>query len=86
MGKIFDRLSKDWSRLNKIVIFGFGKMGQGNIEAFINRFQVIKIIDNNEAFKGKTYKGIEIVNLKTYIDLDIKEKIVVHSVLQPFVR
>ena len=75
--RTFDRLSEDWKGLNKIVIFGFGKMGRGNIEALINRFQIVKIIDNNEELKGKNYKGIEIINFETYINLALKEKIVV---------
>lgn len=77
MGKMFDKLSEDWKGLSRIVIFGFGKMGRGNIEALINRFQVIKIIDNNEALQGESYKGIEIVNFPAYVDLGIREKIVV---------
>lgn len=75
--RTFDRLSEDWKGLNRIVIFGFGKMGRGNIEALINRFRIVKIIDNNEELKGKNYKGIEIIDFETYISLAIKEKIVV---------
>lgn len=77
MGSIFDNLSDDWKGLNRIVVFGFGKMGRGNIDALINSFNIVKIIDNNETLNGQNYKGIEIINLKTYIELGIKEKIVV---------
>lgn len=77
MNRTFDKLSEDWKGLNKLVLFGFGKMGQGNIEAFINRFQVVKIIDNNKALNGQNYHGIEIIDLETYVSMNIKEKIVV---------
>lgn len=77
MKKIFDYLSDDWKGINRIVVFGFGKMGRGNIDALNNSFNIVKIIDNNEALKGQIYKGIEIVSLKTFMDLGIKEKIVV---------
>lgn len=77
MSSIFDKLSDDWKGLDKIVVFGFGKIGRGNIEALIKSFNIIKIIDNNAVFSGQSYKGIEIVNLKIYIGLGINEKIVV---------
>lgn len=73
----FDFLSDSWRGLKKIVVFGFGKMGKGNIETLISRFQVVKIIDNDEQLSNQKYKEIEIVNLNAYINLGIKEKIVV---------
>lgn len=73
----FEFLSNDWKGLKKIVVFGFGKMGRGNIDALISRFQIVRIIDNNEELFGQSYKQIEIVSLKKYIDLEIKLKIVV---------
>lgn len=77
MGKIFDSLTEDWKDLHKIVIFGFGKMGRGNIDALMSRFQIVKIIDNNPELEGQSYKGINIVTLLTYESLHMKEKIVV---------
>lgn len=77
MVRTFEKLSEDWKGLKKIVVFGFGKMGRGNIEALLNRFQVVKIIDNNTELNGRTYKGIGIVDLETYRNLSINEKIVV---------
>lgn len=73
----FDFLSNEWHGLEKIVVFGFGKMGRGNIEALLNRFQIIKIIDNDIKLSNKSYKNIEIINLNTYVKLELKEKIVV---------
>lgn len=75
--KTFERLSEDWKGLRKIVIFGFGKMGRGNIDALISRFEIVKIIDNNKDLRGHSYKEIEIVDFMTYNSLGIKEKIVV---------
>lgn len=77
VGKTFERLSEDWKGLNRIVVFGFGKMGRGNIDALISRFEIAKIIDNNKDLSGQSYKGIEIVDFLTYDGSGIKEKIVV---------
>ena len=59
------KLSEDWKSINNIIIYGFGKTAKGNIDRFIDEFNVTVIIDNDPKYKEKyyDYRGIDIVNL-----------------------
>ena len=41
-------LDESWKDLNQIIIYGFGRLAQGNIDRFIDEFDIKEIIDNKE--------------------------------------
>lgn len=72
-----EKLTEDWKETKKIVIYGFGKIAQGNIDIFIDWFDVQYIIDNNIKYEGQLYRGIEILSLESYLKLNTGRKMVV---------
>lgn len=78
-GAGFTKLSSDWKDIRSLVVFGFGKAGRGNIGAIHRRFKVKAIIDNAPLLQGQFYKGIPIVDLKTYQSIGYQEKIVIFT-------
>ncbi len=71
-------LDESWKDLNQIIIYGFGRLAQGNIDRFIDEFDVKEIIDNKEGLsKGKSFQGIPI---HTQEQSDLNEKIIILAV------
>ena len=70
-------LDESWQDIKEIAIYGFGKAAQGNIDSFIDQFNVINIIDNNKSYLGKDYRGVSIVNFDTWINDNCGEKIII---------
>ena len=72
------KLDNSWEQIEKLIIYGFGRVAKANIDILLNDFSIIKIIDNNDAYKGSIYKGIPIISLREYKGQEIGgEKIVV---------
>ncbi len=69
-------LSNDWSNIQEIIVYGFGKTSQGNIDYLMKSFHIKAIIDNNEKYaQGGSYNGISIYNADHFKFQ--KEKIVI---------
>lgn len=73
------KLSDDWKEIKSLAIFGFGRISQGNIDLFIDLFDVTAIIDNNSNYSGNNYRNVGIKTFKQYLAEHKKEKIVVLS-------
>lgn len=70
-------LSKDWRDITELVVYGFGRIGQGTIDLFVDKFSVRYIIDNKMEYQGQFYRGIPIINYHTYKQSEGKYKIVI---------
>lgn len=70
-------LDESWQNIKEVVIYGFGKAAQGNIDSFVDQFDVKCIIDNNKSYLGKEYRGIPITSFETWIKNNNKEKIII---------
>lgn len=70
-------LDESWENIREITIYGFGKAAQGNIDSFIDRFNVKGIIDNNKSYIGKEYRGIPIASFEEWLKNNNGEKIII---------
>ena len=62
---VLNRLSDSWQNLREIVVYGFGKVAQRNIDKLIRDFSVKCIVDNDPKYAADgEYKGIAIHNLQ----------------------
>lgn len=68
---------EDWRDIDKIIVYGMGKTGVGNIDKLICDFKVPLIIDNNPEFTNQHYHGIPIFSLKHAMDKIGNTKIVI---------
>lgn len=58
---VLNRLADSWQDLRDIVVYGFGKVAQRNIDKIARDFSVRCIVDNDPKYAaGKNYKGIDI--------------------------
>ncbi len=73
------QLTEDWKDIEEVVIFGFGRISQGNIDLFMDLLNVTDIIDNNPDYTGKKYRNVTIKTFEQYIAEGKKEKIIVLS-------
>ena len=60
-------LDESWKTIHSIIIYGFGKSGQANINMFMQEFEIPYIIDNNIDYKGTMYYNIPIITLEDYL-------------------
>ena len=74
MGAFFD---DSWSKINKIYVYGFGKVAIANIDKFIDDFEVCGIIDNSEKNYGKKYRDIDVITQEEYQNIGSKEKVII---------
>jgi len=72
-----NKLSQDWNDIEKIVVYGYGKVAQRNIGKLYKDFKIISIIDNNPALKGQTYEEIPIKSFSEEKENISKYKVVV---------
>ena len=70
-------LSADWKDITELSVYGFGRVGQGTIDLFVDKFNVKYIIDNNAKYRGQYYRNIPIVDFDFYKKSDYKGKIVI---------
>ena len=77
MNSSFELLTEDWEDIHDIVLFGFGKLARGNIDAIRKNFKILAIIDNDISINGMHYQGIPVYSLCEFIETKIKSKIVV---------
>ena len=62
---VLNRLSDSWKDLRQIVVYGFGKVAQRNIDKIVRDFSVKCIVDNDPKYAdGGIYEGIVIQNLQ----------------------
>lgn len=54
------KLSADWDRTSKIILYGFGGMTVDNIELLRKQYNIVCILDSNKEKCGNRFKGIEI--------------------------
>lgn len=59
-------LTEDWSNINKIAIYGFGRVAKANIALLLRDFEIVAIIDNNEQLNGTYYNGVPIKSWNLY--------------------
>lgn len=69
-------IKPDWNNAEKIVLYGFGRVGHAHIEKIVSEVEIAFIIDN-KADKNASYKGIPIYTLDACLDKINNLKIVV---------
>lgn len=76
-GRNLKMLSEEWENLTELVVWGFGKLADGNIDSLISEFKINYIIDNAQELRGKEYREIKIISYEEWLALEKKDKIVV---------
>ncbi|MBP3819590.1 MAG: hypothetical protein J6H31_14955 [Butyrivibrio sp.] len=60
---VLERLADSWQDLHEVVVYGFGKVAQRNIDKIVRDFSVQYIVDNDHKYAGGgSYKGVGIYN------------------------
>lgn len=74
---VLNKLTNDWEALQKIVVYGFGRVAQRNIGKLYKDFQIQYIVDNDIQLRNSCFKGIKIKSFDDVKDEIIKYKIIV---------
>lgn len=54
------KLSDEWNKINKIILYGFGGMTKDNIELVKKQYEIVYILDSNSEKCGDKFNGIEV--------------------------
>lgn len=73
-------LSDDWEEVDEIIVYGFGKEAQDNLDFFINKLKIFMIVDGDRSKCGGYYKEIPIVHVENARQELRKYKIIIMTV------
>lgn len=65
----FDCLSEDWTAIEELIVYGFGRVAQNNMKKIINDFRIPFIIDNDSNYAGNNFHNIPIMSLDSCKDI-----------------
>lgn len=71
-----NKLSDEWFTIDKIVLYGWGNVGQKCFSKFEEDFTIISIVDNNPDKQGY-FRGVPIMSEDTSLDLLKTNKVIV---------
>lgn len=70
------KFDDSWKDITTIIVYGFGRQGQGYIAELSRSFRVVMIIDNGMEDAG-SYQEIPIVTLRQFLQSGLMEKIII---------